>query len=127
MTRDVLDASEAIALAISRRDTATLRTRFAPGFTHRTHGGSAVDLEGFLRGIEAIPGEIVAVRLEGAVVDPTPTGAIVTGTQYAAVRIDGVLHEERRGFVDWFVRVDGAWRIQAAVDLPAPLSEGDPR
>jgi hypothetical protein len=110
--------SKQIAGAISRRDTTTLKGWLAPGFVHRTHGGSVVDVEGFLLGIERIPGEIVAVRVENLEVDPTPAGALVTGTQYAAVRIEGVLHEERRGFADWFVRVGDAWRIQAAVDLP---------
>jgi hypothetical protein len=120
----LIEASEEFARAIAGRRVAALRPWLAPGFTHRSHGGEAVDVEGFLRGIEGIPGEIVAVRVENLEVDPTPTGALVTGTQYAAVRIDGTLHEERRGFVDWFVRIDGAWRIQAAVDLPLARTGG---
>jgi hypothetical protein len=35
-----------------------------------------------------------------------------------AATIDEQVVDDRRGFVDWFVKVDGEWRIQAAVDLP---------
>ncbi len=115
----VRDVAETIAAAIERRDVAMLRSLLAPGFVHRSHGGAASDADTFLRAIADIPGDIRFVRLESTVVDVLPGGAMLTGTQHAQVLIDGQVVDDRRGFVDWFVKVDDAWRIQAAVDLPS--------
>jgi hypothetical protein len=112
------ELSERIAAAISRRDTSALQEILAPGFVHRTHGGEAVDSVAFLSGVSQIPGEISFVRLEALHVDECPTGALVTGIQHARVVVDGQVYDDRRGFVDWFVTIDGQWRLQAAVDLP---------
>ena len=116
--RQIIAVAEEIAQAIGGRDTARLRSLVAPGFTHRTHGGHAAGLERFLEGIAGIPGRIVFVRLEDVRVDLTPAGALVTGFQHAQLTIDGQTIDDRRGFIDWFVEVDGQWKIQAAVDLP---------
>jgi len=35
------------------------------------------------------------------------------------VRDHGKLVDDRRSFVDWFVKDSGDWRIRVAVDLPA--------
>jgi hypothetical protein len=48
--------------------------------------------------------------------------ALVTGIQNAQVRIAGKDVDDRRAFVDWFVKTSGAWRIRAAVEPPAPDS-----
>lgn len=114
----VVQASHRIAAAIAARDVAALRSLLAPDFVHRTHGGVALDIDAFLKGIEQIPGEIVLVDLEGLEVDVCGAGALVTGIQRAEVRVDDTIHKERRGFVDWFVQRGGEWLIQAAVDLP---------
>ena len=116
----ISEVSREIAAAIERRDVNAIRQRLAPGFVHRSLGGDVVDAEAFLRAIAQIPGEIRLVRLEQLEVDLSPTGALVTGVQLAHVMVDGQLIEDRRGFVDWFVKGehDEAWRIQAAVDLP---------
>lgn len=106
-----------MAEAIGRRDVVAIRALLAPGFTHRTHGGVAVDAEAFLAAIAAIPGTIEFVRLDSLDLDLTPLGALATGVQTARVVVDGQVVEERRGYVDWLVPVDGAWRFQAAVDL----------
>jgi hypothetical protein len=116
----VAEASEKIAAAIARRDVTAIRELLAPGFVHRTLGGEGVDAEAFLRAVEGIPGEITFVRLEQIDIDMAATGALVTGVQHAQVVLDGQVVDDRRGFVDWFVQQAGAWRIQAAVDLPAP-------
>jgi hypothetical protein len=116
----IIAVAEAVARAIAARDTAALRPLLAPGFRHRTHGGDAAGLEEFLAGVAAIPGEIVFVRLQDLKVDMTPKGALVTGVQHAQLRIDGKTIDDRRGFIDWFVEIGGTWKIQAAVDLPAP-------
>jgi hypothetical protein len=52
-------------------------------------------------------------------VDVSDAGALVTGIQHAQVRIEGTEIDDRRAFVDWFVKRDGEWRILVAVDLPA--------
>ena len=116
----LLEISNRIAAAIASRDVATLRACLAPGFVHRTHGGGRSDAEAFLQGIQNIPGEIAFVRLEHLVVDASTDWALVTGVQHAQVIVDGETFDDRRGFVDWFVKQAGEWRIQAAVDLPAP-------
>ena len=115
----VIDAANRIAAAIAARDAAALKTLLAPGFVHRSHGGAASDAGAFVRAIEEIPGDIRFVRLEQVAVDLCPSGALVTGVQHAQVVIDGQVVEDRRGFVDWFVKDAAQWRIQAAVDLPA--------
>ena len=45
--------------------------------------------------------------------------AAAIGFQHARLKIDGETVDDRRGFIDWFVDVDGEWKVQAAVDLPA--------
>lgn len=119
----IAEASERMAAAIARRDLAAIRELLAPGFVHRTHGGASVDADAFILAIEQIPFEILSVRLEHLEVDICATGALVTGFQHAQVRADGRAVDDRRGFVDWFVKYAGEWRIQAAVDLPGPNSE----
>ncbi len=121
--KDIRAAAVQIAAAIGRRDLQAVRALLAPGFVHRTHGGAAVDADGFLRGIEQIPGEILLVTLERCDIDVSPTGALVTGVQLAQVRVDGQVVDDRRGFVDWFVKHENSWRIQAAVDFPEQKSD----
>ena len=116
--RQLIAASQEIAAAIAGRDVAVLARLLAPGFTHRTHGGDAVSTDAFLSGIIAIPGEIEFVNLEQLQVDVTPGGALVTGIQHARLSIEGKTVNDRRRFIDWFVSIDGEWRLQAAVDLP---------
>lgn len=123
MNEQLIELSHRIAAAIAGRDTATLRALLAPDFVHRTHGGDRSDAEAFLQGLAQIPGEIAFVHLERLVVDATSDWALVTGVQHARVILDGASIDDRRGFVDWFVKHEGEWRIQAAVDLPAAPDE----
>ena len=113
-------AAEAVATAIGARDVNALRSLLAPGFVHRTHGGEVAGLETFLQGIAAIPGEIVFVKLDQLRLDVTPAGVLATGVQHARLIIDGETIDDRRGFIDWFVDVNGEWKIQAAVDVAPP-------
>jgi hypothetical protein len=119
----VAEAAERMADAIARRHPAAIRDLLAPGFVHRTHGGAGADADAFIMAIEAIPFEIMSVRLEQLEIDICATGALVTGIQHAQVRVNGQVVDDRRGFIDWFVQHAGAWRIQAAVDLPAPNAD----
>jgi hypothetical protein len=116
---ELIRISDRLAEAISRRDTETIATLLAPGFLHRTLAGGAIDATAFLRGIEGIPGEILSVELEHLTVDLQGQHALVTGVQKASVRLDGKEAADSRGFVDWFVRLPGGWRLQLAVDFPA--------
>jgi hypothetical protein len=115
--------SHEIAGMIGRRDGAALRALLAPGFTARTLGGSVANADAFIQGVEGLPGEIEFVRVDSLAVDVTPAGALVTGVQHARLAIDGEVIEDHRSFADWFVRTDGAWRLQAALDIPAVIEE----
>jgi ketosteroid isomerase-like protein len=108
-----------IANAIGRKDLDALSALMAPGFVHRTVGGDTLDAEAFLRGIEAIPGDIVSIVLEQVTVDVSDQSALATGIQRAQVRVNGEIVNDRGAFVDWFVKVGGEWRIRVAVSLPA--------
>jgi uncharacterized protein (DUF952 family) len=119
---DVLhQAAHAIAAAIGRRDVSWLATLLAPGFTYRGEGGTTtLDAAAFLDGIRKIPGEIAFVRLERVAVDGARDAALVTGVQHAQVAIDGQVVDDRRGFADLFIRIDGAWKLRAGTDFPLP-------
>jgi ketosteroid isomerase-like protein len=119
---EVREAARQLATAIGRRDQSAIREWLAPGFVHRALGGDRADAAAFFEAIAQIPGDIMSVTLEQIVVDPTPSGALVTGVQHAEVVLDGQVVQDRRAFVDWFVKHDGRWRIQAAVDLPHQVS-----
>lgn len=113
----IREASHVIASALGRRDTALLAEMLAPGFVYRGDAG-AVDAGAFLDGITNIPGDIAFVRLERLAVDVTADAAFVTGVQHAQVVVNGQRIDDRRGFADFFVRVDGRWLLRAASDLP---------
>jgi ketosteroid isomerase-like protein len=76
-------------------------------------------LPAFLKAITDIPGEIISVSLASLSIDVVGDAALATGIQRAEVKLDGQLMSDNRGFVDWFVKTDGGWRIRVAVDLPA--------
>jgi ketosteroid isomerase-like protein len=112
-------AAAEIADAIGRRDADAVVRWLAPGFIHRSPGSAGSDASSFAQAIRDIPGEILFVRLTAVEVDVSDAGALVTGIQHAQVRIEGTEIDDRRAFVDWFVKCDGEWRILVAVDLPA--------
>lgn len=109
-----------MAAAIAARDVDTLRTLLAEDFVLRAPGQPPTELPSFLKGIAEIPGEIVSVSLANLTIDVLGDGALATGIQRAEVRLDGQVITDDRGFVDWFVKTDGAWLIRVAVDFPAP-------
>ena len=116
-TDELIEISERIAAAISARDTAVLAELLAPDLVHRSPGGEDRHAEAFLQGIAQIPGEIVFVKVADLRVDVSGDSAIVSGTQRAQVRIEGNVIDDRRAFVDMFVRLEGKWRLRVAVDL----------
>jgi hypothetical protein len=114
--------AQTIAAAIGRRDVLLLAGVLAPGFTYRSdHGQTVSDAEAFLDGIRGIPGEIVFVHLEGVAADVAGAAAMLTGVQHAQVIIDGQTIDDRRAFVDFFVKIDGAWKLRAGADFPLPV------
>ena len=115
----LVSLSEQLAAAIARRDVAAIRGFLADGFVQRPAGGAAVDAETFLTNITNIPGDILFVRVEQLTVDISGDCAIVTGIQQARLEIDGSLVDDRRAFVDWFIRQGGQWRVRTAIDLPS--------
>jgi hypothetical protein len=115
----LIEISQRLAGAISRRDVAALRGLLAKAFVQRPAGGDAAETDAFLKGVTRIPGDILFVRVEQLTVDISGDGAIVTGVQQAQLKIDGAVVIDRRPFVDWFVKEGGDWRLRVAIDLPA--------
>lgn len=109
-----------IAAAIGNRDIASLESLLAPGFVHRTPGGGTIDRDAFLQAIANIPGEILSIALDSLTVDVVDDAALVTGIQHARVRVDGNVVDDRKAFIDWFVKQNGVWRIHVAVEPATP-------
>jgi hypothetical protein len=122
-TGSVMEAALAMAEAIARRDVRTVTGLLAPGFVHHVPGGASTDAETFTAGIAQIPGEILFVRLVDVRVDLADGGALVSGIQHARVRVEGEEIDDRRAFVDWFLKLPGGWKFKIAFDLPAPQGE----
>ena len=110
--------AHAMAAAIGRRDVSVLAGVLASGFTYRGDGGlTTSDAEAFLDGIRQIPGEIVFVTLERVAIDVAGDAALLTGVQHAQVKVDGQTIDDRRGFADFFVKIDGVWKLRAGADF----------
>ncbi len=132
--RELLAAERDVFAAIRRRDRAALESLTTDEFILRVPGAPDVDRAGFLAGIAAIPGEIVAV--EGDKVAARALGGdsgVVTGYQVARVRMDGREVVDRQPFADVFVRRDGRWRmvfafgVVPAEEPAAPAPEPAPK
>jgi uncharacterized glyoxalase superfamily protein PhnB len=113
---DPTAAAVAVSDAIGRRDLGALRELLAPEFCHRTTAGVVTYIDAFLEGIAAIPGTIESVRLEHLKSDLLGDTALVTGTQSARVVLNGQVIDDRRGFVDCFVREGSRWRLRVAYE-----------
>lgn len=116
--------SEELAAAIERRDVERVASHLADDFVHRTPGGDARDRGAFLAALKDIPGDIELVRVHDLQTDVSVDSAVVCGIQHARVRVGHEVFEERRAFVDYFVRINGVWRLRTAIDLPvAPVPD----
>ena len=113
----LIDLSHTIASAIATRDVSMLGRLLAPGFAQRSPGGANNGAEAFLHAIMQIPGEIVFVRVGDLQVDVVGDSAVLTGIQTAQVKMDDQVIDDRRAFVDYFIRIDGRWLLRTAVDL----------
>ena len=113
------EMAHSIAAAIGRRNVPFLAGLLAPDFTYRSDAGqTALDANAFLDGIRSIPGEVAFVRLERVAVDLAGNAAMLTGVQHAQVIVDGQTIDDRRAFVDFFVKIGGAWKLRAGADFP---------
>jgi ketosteroid isomerase-like protein len=115
---ELIDVEHALFAAIARRDQAQLARLAAPEFVLRMPGQADIDRAAFVRGVAAIPGEILEVSGEGVRAHQTGDTGIVEGVQVARVRIDGNVIEDRGAFVDVFVRRRGAWQLSFALNVP---------
>jgi ketosteroid isomerase-like protein len=113
---DIESCAREIAAAIGARDVERLRRLLTDDFVHRTLGGGSVEREPFLKAIGEMPWEILSVTLDGIAIDVADGSALVTGMQHARVRLDTGVVDDRRPFVDWFVKQSGGWRLRAAVE-----------
>jgi ketosteroid isomerase-like protein len=114
----VLEAAQALADAISKRDERAIVGILAPDFVLRRPGKSVVDRASFLASVREIPVEIGFVRLEQVEVDHSGGCALVTGVQHSQYRMHGETLDEHRPFADWFVRSDsGRWQLKVALEL----------
>jgi ketosteroid isomerase-like protein len=109
--------AHAIAAAIQAKDEQALLTHLAPEFKLRRPGAPGVEAAAFAAGIRAQQEEMLSVELEHLEVDLAGDSAVATGVQYSRVRVEGETVEDRQPFVDWFVKTDGRWRLQGALDF----------
>ena len=116
--------SHTIASLIAMRDVEGLRRLLAPGFVARSFTGESTGADAFLAAIASIPGEIAFVRVGELQIDVDGDKALVTGVQEAQLTIDGTVVDDRRGFIDYFARLDGAWLLKVAVDVGSLPGQG---
>jgi ketosteroid isomerase-like protein len=109
--------AHAIAAAIQAKDEPALLQHLAPEFKLRRPGAPAVEAMAFAAGIRAQQEEMLSVELEHLEVDIAGDSAVATGVQFSRVRVEGETVEDRQPFVDWFVKTDGRWRLQGALDF----------
>jgi hypothetical protein len=123
--KELLDITTRIAAAIAKRDVKTLAGFLAPDFVHRRPGGLSADAVTFLAAVDQIPGDIEFVNIENLEVDLAAGAALVTGIQHAQVNVDGNIIDDRRAFADFFIRLENAWQLRVAVDLPVTASQSN--
>jgi ketosteroid isomerase-like protein len=115
----IIAAAQALVGAIAGRRADAVRNLLAPDFVLRTPGGGTVNASEFIRSIGEISAEILLIRLEEVAVDVFAHGALVSGIQYAQIRLEGETFHRRRPYADWFVKnAAGNWQVRVALDLP---------
>jgi ketosteroid isomerase-like protein len=117
----ITEAAHAIATAIEKRDDRALQDFLAPDFRLHKPGAATVAAAEFVASVRDVPAEMefVSVHLEHLEIELAGDTALATGIQHARVRLDGETIDDRRPFVDWFVRSQsGRWQLRVAVDFP---------
>jgi ketosteroid isomerase-like protein len=108
--------------AIKNKDTATLSSFVADDFIHRTPNGNESNKSDFLKGIAALPLEVLSISGDHLKVNVYGDSAVLTGVQKVTVRnTDGQKESGAAAFMDVFVKRQGEWIMVLAysVDLPA--------
>ncbi len=119
---EVLQLERDIMVAIKNKDAATLEPMVADDFIYRTHFGAEADKAEFLKSVASFPVEILAIRGEELKVNVYDDTVVLTGVQFAEVRMPlGAAEEGAVAFTDVFVRRDGRWLmvLAYAVELPS--------
>jgi len=119
---EVLQLERDIMVAIKNKDAATLEPMVADDFSYRTHFGAEADKTEFLKSVASFPVEILAIRGEELKVNVYDDTVVLTGVQFAEVRMPlGAAEEGAVAFTDVFVRRDGRWLmvLAYAVELPS--------
>ncbi len=119
---EVLQLERDIMVAIKNKDAATLEPMVADDFIYRTHFGAEADKAEFLKSVASFPVEILAIRGEELKVNVYGDTVVLTGVQFAEVRMpQGATEEGAVAFTDVFVRRDGRWLmvLAYAIELPS--------
>ena len=108
--------------AIRAKDVARFGKLLSSDFVYRAPGQPDVDKAMFLKGIAALPGEILEIDGEGVKVALHGDAALVTGLQRVKLKLpDGSIVSAATAFSDLFVKRAGRWLLAVAfgVELPA--------
>src|SRR6266550_357985 len=119
---EILQLERDIMVAIKNKDAATLEPMVADDFIYRTHFGAEADKAEFLKSVASFPVEILAIRGEELKVNVYGDTVVLTGVQFAEVRMpQGATEEGAVAFTDVFVRRDGRWLmvLAYAIELPS--------
>jgi uncharacterized protein (TIGR02246 family) len=114
-------AEDRIFAAIQARDVSALAAELCEDFRHSASGGADQDRAAFLQAIRDMPYTIL--RIEGGSIQVRVLGetALLFGLQRARIALpEGGEVTALTGFVDAFVRSDGAWRLRHAVSFELP-------
>jgi len=113
--------------AIREGDVDALDAVIAGDFVYRAPGRPDVNKAAFLKNIESIPVEIVAIWSDDMKVSAYPGIAVLTGVQKARIRHqEGTEETGAQAFCDIFAQREGKWLLVLAysVELTTKLAEG---
>ena len=113
--RIILGIEQEVFDAIRRKDVGELGRFLAPDFVHRGPDGAESGKEDFLRGVAAMPVEVVSVRGEHERVSVYGEVAVLTGVQRAEWRQgDAAEGVSSVAFTDVFALRGGEWLLVLA-------------
>jgi len=116
-------------VALERETYAALKAKDAPrfgkllsdDFVYRAPGQPDVDRAAFLKGIAALPGEVLEIDGDGVKVALRGDSALVTGVQRVKLKLpDGQVVSAATAFSDLFVKRGGRWLLAAAFGVELP-------